>query len=72
VLSTLFGPKWEEVTGDWRRLHNEELHNLTSSRNIIMVIKSRRLRGAWHVAHMVEFINTCNVLHRKHEEKTQA
>jgi hypothetical protein len=38
------------VTGDWRRLHNEELHNLYSSPNIIRKIKSRRMRWAWHVA----------------------
>jgi hypothetical protein len=44
VLRRIFGPKREEVAGDWRRLHNEELHNLYSSLNIIRVIKSRRIR----------------------------
>jgi hypothetical protein len=50
VLSCIFGPKRDEVTGEWRRLHNEELNNLYSSPNIIRVIKSRRMRWAGHVA----------------------
>jgi hypothetical protein len=50
VLRRLFGPKRDEVTGDWRKLHNEELHNLYSSPNIIRTMKSRRMRGAGHVA----------------------
>ena len=50
VLGRIFGPKRDEVTGDWRRLHNEELYALHSSPNIIRVIKSRRLRLAGHVA----------------------
>jgi hypothetical protein len=45
VLRTIFGPKREEVAGDWRRLHNEELHNLYASSNVIMVIKSREMGG---------------------------
>jgi hypothetical protein len=44
VLRRIFGPKREEVAGGWRRLHNEELHNLHASRNVIRVIKSRRMR----------------------------
>jgi hypothetical protein len=44
VLRRIFGPKRDEVTGEWRRLHNEELHNLYSSPNIIRTIKSRRMR----------------------------
>jgi hypothetical protein len=44
VLRGIFGPKRDEVTGDWRELHNEELHNLYSSPNIIRMIKSRRMR----------------------------
>jgi hypothetical protein len=44
VLRTIFGPKSEEVVKGWRRLHNEELHNLYASQNIIKVIKSRRMR----------------------------
>jgi hypothetical protein len=50
VLRRIFGPKRDEVTGGWRKLHNEELHNLYSSRNIIRMIKSRRMRWAGHVA----------------------
>jgi hypothetical protein len=44
VLRRMFGPKRDEVTGDWRKPHNEELHNLYSSTNIIRMIKSRRMR----------------------------
>jgi hypothetical protein len=54
VLRRIFGPKWDEATGDWRRLHNEELNDLYSSPNIIRVIKSTRLRWAGHVARMGE------------------
>jgi hypothetical protein len=54
VLRRIFGPKRDEVTGEWRRLHNKELHALYSSPNIIRVIKSRRLRWAGHVARMGE------------------
>ena len=50
VLRRIFGPKRDEVTGEWRRLHNEELYAVYSSPNIIRVIKSRRLRWAGHVA----------------------
>jgi hypothetical protein len=49
VLKRIFGPNRDEVTGDWRKLHNEELHN---SPNIIRMIKSRRMRLAEHVARM--------------------
>jgi hypothetical protein len=52
VLRRIFGPKRVEVTGGWRKLHNEELHNLYSSPNIITMIKSRRMRWAGHVACM--------------------
>jgi hypothetical protein len=44
VLRTIFGPKREEVAGDWRRLHNDELHSLYSLPNIVGMIKSRRMR----------------------------
>jgi hypothetical protein len=53
VLRRIFGPKRDGVTGEWRRLHNEELNDLYS-RNIIRVIKSRRMRWAGHVARMRE------------------
>jgi hypothetical protein len=52
VLRRIYGPKRDEVTGDWRKLRNEELHNLYSSPNIIIMIKSRRMRWAGHVAGM--------------------
>jgi hypothetical protein len=54
VLRRIFGPKGDEVTGEWRRLHKEELYALYPSPNIIRVIKSRRLRWAGHVARMGE------------------
>jgi hypothetical protein len=54
VLRRIFGPKRDEVTGEWRRLHNEELCDLYSSPNITRVIKSRRMRWAGHVARMGE------------------
>jgi hypothetical protein len=50
VLRGIFGPKRDEVTGEWRRLHNKELYALYSSPNIIRLIKSRRLRFTGHVA----------------------
>jgi hypothetical protein len=53
-LRRIFGPKRDEVTGEWRKLHSEELHNLYSSPNIIRQIKSRRMRWAGHVARMGE------------------
>jgi hypothetical protein len=52
VLRRIFGSKREEVTGDWRKLHNEELHNLYSSPGIIRMMKSRRMLWAGHVALM--------------------
>ena len=52
VLRRIFGPKRDEVTGEWRKLHNEELNNLYSSPNIVQVIKSRRMRWAGHVVYM--------------------
>jgi len=52
VLMRIFGPRRDEVTGEWRSLHNEELNDLYTSPNIVRVIKSRRMRWAGHVARM--------------------
>jgi hypothetical protein len=52
MLRRIFGPKRDEVTGGWRKLHNEEVHNLYSSPSIIRMVKSRRIRWAGHVARM--------------------
>jgi len=54
VLRRIFGPRRDEVTGEWRRLHNKELNDLYSSPIIVRVIKSRRMRWAGHVARMAE------------------
>jgi hypothetical protein len=54
VLRRIFGPKRDEVTGEWRKLHNEELRDLYSSPSIIRIIKLRRIRWAGHVARMGE------------------
>jgi hypothetical protein len=50
VLRRIFGPKRDEATGDWRRLHNEELHDLYPSPNVVRVNKSRKMRWIGHVA----------------------
>jgi hypothetical protein len=52
VLRRIFGPKRDEVTGEWRNVRNEEFHNLYSSPSIIIIIKSRRVRWTEHVAQM--------------------
>jgi hypothetical protein len=52
VLRRVFGPKRDEVTGEWRELHNEELNDLYSLPNIVRVVKTRRMRWARHVACM--------------------
>jgi hypothetical protein len=69
VLRTIFVPKLEEVAGGWRRLHNEELHNLYASPNIIRMIKSRRVKLAGHVARMGEFRSAYTTLVGKPERK---
>jgi hypothetical protein len=62
VLRRIFRPRGDEVTGDWRKLHNEELHNLYSSPNIIRMIMSMRMRWAGHVAGMGETRNAYRIL----------
>jgi hypothetical protein len=52
VLRRIFGPKREEMTGGWRRLHREVLHNLYASPNIIRAIQSKRMRWVMHVTYM--------------------
>jgi hypothetical protein len=69
VLRGIFGPKRDAVTGEWRKLHNGELHNLYSSPYIIRQIKSRRMRWAGHVARMGEGRNVYRVLVGKPEGK---
>jgi hypothetical protein len=54
VLRIIFGPKRDEVAGEWGKSHNEKLHNLYSSPDIIRQVKSRRMRWAGHVARMGE------------------
>ena len=54
VLRTIFEPKRDKITGEWRKLHNEELNDLYSSPNIVRVIKSKRMRWAGHVVHKGE------------------
>ena len=54
MFGRIFGPKRDGVTGEWRKLHNDELNDLYSSPNIVRVIKSRRMRWAGHVARMEE------------------
>jgi hypothetical protein len=69
VLRRIFGPKWDEVTGEWRKLHNVELHILYSSPNIIRQIISRRIRWVGHVACMGGERKVYRVLVGKPEEK---
>jgi hypothetical protein len=70
VLRGMFGPKGDEVTGEWRKLHSGELHNLYSSPDMIRQIKSRRMRWAGHVTRMWERINVYRVLVGKPEGKS--
>jgi hypothetical protein len=69
VLRRIFGHNRDEVTGEWRKLHNGELHNLNSSPDIIRKIKSRRLRKAGHVARMGEGRKVYRGLVRKTRRK---
>jgi hypothetical protein len=68
VLRRIFAPKRDEVTEEWRKLHNEELHDLYSSQSIIRIIKSRRMRWADHVARIGEKRNAYRLLVGKPEE----
>jgi hypothetical protein len=69
VLRRIFGPKRDEVTGEWRKLHNEELRNLYSSPDIIRQVKSRLMRWAGHVARIEEEKKVYKVLVGKPEGK---
>jgi hypothetical protein len=69
VLRRVFGPKRDEVTGEWRKLHNEELNDLYSLPNIVRVVKSRRMRLVGHVARMGENRGVHRVLVGKPERK---
>jgi len=68
VMRKIFDPKTDEVTGDWRRLHNEELYDLYSSPNI-RVIKSRRMRWAGHMTRIEDRRDAYRVLVGRPEEK---
>jgi hypothetical protein len=70
VLRGVFGPTRDEVTGEWRKLYNGELHNLYSSPDIIRQSKSRRMRWAGHVARMGQGRNVCRLLMGKPEGKS--
>jgi hypothetical protein len=69
VLRRIFGPKRDEVTGEWRKFHNEELRDLYSSPSIIRIIKSRRMRWTGRVARMGEKRNAYRLLVGKPEGK---
>jgi len=70
VLRRVFGPKRDEVTGEWRKLHNKELIDLYSLPNIVRVIKSRRMRWAGHVARLGERRDLYRVLVRKRDRNS--
>jgi hypothetical protein len=69
VLRRIFGPKRDEVTGDWRKLHNEELNDLCYSPNIVRMINSRIMKCAGHVARMAERRGIYRVMVGKPERK---
>ena len=70
-LRKIFGSKRDEVTGEWRKLHNEELSDLHSSPNVVRVFKSRRVRWAGHAASIGERRGSSRVLVEKPEGKRQ-
>jgi hypothetical protein len=69
VLRRIFGPQRDEVAGGWRRLHNQEFHNLYASSNIVRVIKSRKIRWAGRIARMGKMRNGYHILIGKPEGK---
>jgi hypothetical protein len=69
VLTRIFGPKTDEVTGGWIKVHNEEFHNIYFSPNIIRAVKSRKMRWAGHVERMGEMINAYKILVGRYEGK---
>jgi hypothetical protein len=69
VLRRIFGPKRDEVTGVWRKLHNEELRDLYSWPSVIRIMRSRRMRWAGHVSQMDEMRNAYRLLVGKPEGK---
>jgi hypothetical protein len=69
VLRRIVGPKRDEVTGEWRKQHNEEFHDSYSSPSIIRIIKARRMRWAEHVARMGEKRNTYRFVSEKARRK---
>jgi hypothetical protein len=70
VLTRIFGPKRDEVTGEWRKLHNEKLHDLYSSPSTIKIMKARRKRWVGHVARMVKNRSACRLLVGKPEGRS--
>jgi hypothetical protein len=71
VLGGIFGPKKDEVSGDWRKLYTMDLHNLYSLPSVISMIKSRRVRWAGHSECMGDSRNVCRILVGKPEETTR-
>jgi hypothetical protein len=69
MLRRIFGPKRDEVTGEWRKLHNEQLNDLYFSPTVVRVVKSRKMRWEGHVARMGERRGVYRVLVGKHEGK---
>ena len=69
MLGRIFGPKRDEVTGEWRKPHNEKLNDLLSSPNIVRVMKSRRMRWVGHVERMGERVCMYRALVEKPERK---